>query len=151
MEADLNPLIAGPKGVLCVDARVRLEPRHLFDPYLRRLRRPATPALGVLRRDDAAILADLEAVALAPDVGTVASTLRIGCERGQVTVDARTVHHSQADRLRERVRAVEGVVSVADDLRWEIDDVGLAGPPGIQLSLGRNQRMVRPGQRAATA
>lgn len=88
VEADLNPLIAGPKGVLCVDARVRLEPRHLFDPYLRRLRRPATPALGVLRRDDAAILADLEAVALAPDVGTVASTLRIGCERGRVTLDA---------------------------------------------------------------
>ncbi|WP_127356269.1 bifunctional acetate--CoA ligase family protein/GNAT family N-acetyltransferase [Actinacidiphila soli] len=39
-EADLNPLIAGPQGVLCVDARIRLEPRHPFDPYLRRLRRP---------------------------------------------------------------------------------------------------------------
>ncbi|WP_035851718.1 CBS domain-containing protein [Kitasatospora azatica] len=84
--------------------------------------------LDVLRRDDAAILADVEAVALAPDLGTVASTLRISCEQGRVTLDARTVHHSQADRLGERVRAVEGVVSVADDLRWEIDDVGLAGP-----------------------
>ncbi|GAA1220818.1 bifunctional GNAT family N-acetyltransferase/acetate--CoA ligase family protein [Kitasatospora nipponensis] len=39
-EADLNPLIAGPHGLLCVDARVRLEPRAPFDPYLRRLRRP---------------------------------------------------------------------------------------------------------------
>ncbi|MFB7667728.1 GNAT family N-acetyltransferase [Kitasatospora sp. NPDC056138] len=40
-ELDLNPLIARPDGVLCVDARVRLEPRGSFDPYLRRLRRPA--------------------------------------------------------------------------------------------------------------
>ncbi|MDH6574713.1 CBS-domain-containing membrane protein [Kitasatospora sp. MAP5-34] len=84
--------------------------------------------LDVLRRDDAAIRAEVEAVALTPDLGTVASTLRVDCVRGRVTLDARTVHHHQADRLRERVRAVEGVVSVADDLRWEIDDVGLAGP-----------------------
>ncbi|MFI6444398.1 GNAT family N-acetyltransferase [Kitasatospora sp. NPDC050543] len=40
-EADLNPLIAYPGGLICVDARVRLEPRRPFDPYLRRLRRPA--------------------------------------------------------------------------------------------------------------
>ncbi|MFJ3788379.1 GNAT family N-acetyltransferase [Kitasatospora sp. NPDC090091] len=40
-EADLNPVIAGPTGAVCVDARVRLEPRPSFDPYLRRLRRPA--------------------------------------------------------------------------------------------------------------
>ncbi|MDH6121375.1 GNAT family N-acetyltransferase [Kitasatospora sp. GAS204B] len=40
-EVDLNPLIARPGGLLCVDARVRLEPRPAFDPYLRRLRRPA--------------------------------------------------------------------------------------------------------------
>ncbi|PYC82645.1 GNAT family N-acetyltransferase [Streptomyces tateyamensis] len=39
-EADLNPVIATPDALLCVDARVRLEPRHPFDPYLRRLRRP---------------------------------------------------------------------------------------------------------------
>ncbi|WP_331741477.1 GNAT family N-acetyltransferase [Kitasatospora sp. NBC_00085] len=41
VEADLNPLIARPAGAVCVDARVRLEPRPSFDPYLRRLRRPA--------------------------------------------------------------------------------------------------------------
>ncbi|MEU6239221.1 acetate--CoA ligase family protein, partial [Kitasatospora sp. NPDC047058] len=41
VEADLNPVIAGPAGAVCVDARVRLEPRPSFDPYLRRLRRPA--------------------------------------------------------------------------------------------------------------
>ncbi|MFJ2866077.1 GNAT family N-acetyltransferase [Kitasatospora sp. NPDC087314] len=40
-EADLNPVIARPDGAVCVDARVRLEPRPSFDPYLRRLRRPA--------------------------------------------------------------------------------------------------------------
>jgi acyl-CoA synthetase (NDP forming) len=43
-EADLNPLICGPSGVVCVDARIRLEPRRTPDPYLRRLRRlPDTP------------------------------------------------------------------------------------------------------------
>jgi acyl-CoA synthetase (NDP forming)/RimJ/RimL family protein N-acetyltransferase len=41
VEADLNPLIARPDGMLCVDARIRLESRPAFDPYLRRLRRPA--------------------------------------------------------------------------------------------------------------
>ncbi|GAA2796306.1 bifunctional GNAT family N-acetyltransferase/acetate--CoA ligase family protein [Kitasatospora paracochleata] len=41
-EVDLNPVIARPDGVLCVDARIRLEPRPPFDPYLRRLRRPRT-------------------------------------------------------------------------------------------------------------
>ncbi|MFD8703419.1 GNAT family N-acetyltransferase [Kitasatospora sp. NPDC059648] len=40
VEADLNPVIARPDGALCVDARVRLERRPSFDPYLRRLRRP---------------------------------------------------------------------------------------------------------------
>ncbi|MEY9848659.1 acyl-CoA synthetase (NDP forming)/GNAT superfamily N-acetyltransferase [Streptacidiphilus sp. BW17] len=47
-EADLNPLICGPDGAVCVDARIRLEPRHIPDPYLRRLRRlpdaPGQPA-----------------------------------------------------------------------------------------------------------
>ncbi|MEZ0067217.1 acyl-CoA synthetase (NDP forming)/GNAT superfamily N-acetyltransferase [Streptacidiphilus sp. MAP12-20] len=47
-EVDLNPLICGKDGVACVDARVRLEPRHTPDPYLRRLRRlpdaPGEPA-----------------------------------------------------------------------------------------------------------
>ncbi|SEL50655.1 GNAT family N-acetyltransferase [Streptacidiphilus jiangxiensis] len=47
-EADLNPLICGPDGAVCVDARIRLEPRRTPDPYLRRLRRlpdaPGEPA-----------------------------------------------------------------------------------------------------------
>ncbi|MER5352141.1 GNAT family N-acetyltransferase [Kitasatospora sp. NPDC002551] len=46
VEADLNPVIARPDGAVCVDARVRLEPRPSFDPYLRRLRRPASAEDG---------------------------------------------------------------------------------------------------------
>lgn len=38
-EVDLNPLIATPDGITCVDARLRLERRETPDPYLRRLRR----------------------------------------------------------------------------------------------------------------
>ncbi|MFE0464374.1 GNAT family N-acetyltransferase [Kitasatospora sp. NPDC058965] len=41
-EVDLNPLICAPGGLVAVDARIRLEPRPAFDPYLRRLRRPVT-------------------------------------------------------------------------------------------------------------
>ncbi|GAA1880073.1 GNAT family N-acetyltransferase [Streptantibioticus ferralitis] len=37
-EADLNPVVARPDGVLTLDARIRLLPRHMQDPYLRRLR-----------------------------------------------------------------------------------------------------------------
>ncbi|MGW7520111.1 bifunctional acetate--CoA ligase family protein/GNAT family N-acetyltransferase [Streptomyces sp. NPDC054796] len=37
-ETDLNPVMAGPGGVVAVDARIRLVPRHRKDPYLRRLR-----------------------------------------------------------------------------------------------------------------
>ncbi|GAB3979494.1 bifunctional GNAT family N-acetyltransferase/acetate--CoA ligase family protein [Actinoallomurus acanthiterrae] len=37
-EVDLNPIIAGPDGVVAVDARVRVLPQRHWDPYLRRLR-----------------------------------------------------------------------------------------------------------------
>ncbi|MDT0449533.1 bifunctional acetate--CoA ligase family protein/GNAT family N-acetyltransferase [Streptomyces hesseae] len=37
-EADLNPVVACPDGVMALDARVRLEPHKAYDPYLRRLR-----------------------------------------------------------------------------------------------------------------
>ncbi|MFK4145370.1 GNAT family N-acetyltransferase [Streptomyces sp. NPDC004065] len=37
-EADLNPVLAGAHGVRALDVRIRLEPRHPHDPYLRRLR-----------------------------------------------------------------------------------------------------------------
>ncbi|MEV5571924.1 GNAT family N-acetyltransferase [Spirillospora sp. NPDC052269] len=37
-ELDLNPLIVRPDGVIAVDARVRLAPHGVWDPYLRRLR-----------------------------------------------------------------------------------------------------------------
>ncbi|WP_121179209.1 acetate--CoA ligase family protein [Streptomyces sp. 1114.5] len=41
VETDLDPVIVRPDGAVCVDARVRLERRPSFDPYLRRLRRPS--------------------------------------------------------------------------------------------------------------
>lgn len=78
--------------------------------------------LDVERRDDAAVLAEVRAVALAPDSGVVAATIDLACERGRVVLDARTHTRSQAERLRERVSAVEGVVDVREQLRWDVDD-----------------------------
>jgi len=37
-EAEINPLIATPNGVVAADFRIRVEPRTPADPYLRRLR-----------------------------------------------------------------------------------------------------------------
>jgi hypothetical protein len=37
-EADLDPLLALPSGVCVLDTRMRIEPRRVHDPYLRRLR-----------------------------------------------------------------------------------------------------------------
>ncbi|MEU6017412.1 GNAT family N-acetyltransferase [Streptomyces sp. NPDC047515] len=37
-EADLNPVVARPDGVMALDVRIRLLPRHAHDPYLRQLR-----------------------------------------------------------------------------------------------------------------
>ncbi|MFJ2349859.1 bifunctional acetate--CoA ligase family protein/GNAT family N-acetyltransferase [Streptomyces antimycoticus] len=37
-ETDLNPVVARPDGVVALDVRLRLLPRHAHDPYLRRLR-----------------------------------------------------------------------------------------------------------------
>ncbi|MFD8864616.1 GNAT family N-acetyltransferase [Streptomyces sp. NPDC059590] len=37
-EADLNPVVARPEGVVALDVRLRILPRHAHDPYLRRLR-----------------------------------------------------------------------------------------------------------------
>ncbi|MFD8599305.1 GNAT family N-acetyltransferase [Kitasatospora sp. NPDC059646] len=38
-EARLDPVVVRSDGVLCTGARIRVEPRRPFDPYLRRLRR----------------------------------------------------------------------------------------------------------------
>ncbi|MFE1318668.1 GNAT family N-acetyltransferase [Kitasatospora phosalacinea] len=45
-EARLAPVVVRPDGVRCADARVRIEPRRPFDPYLRRLRRRPRPGEG---------------------------------------------------------------------------------------------------------
>ncbi len=36
-ELDLNPVVARPDGVWCVDVRVRISPAEPRDPFLRRL------------------------------------------------------------------------------------------------------------------
>jgi len=38
-ETDLNPVVARPDGVVVLDVRLRVLPRHAHDPYLRRLHR----------------------------------------------------------------------------------------------------------------
>jgi hypothetical protein len=44
-ELDLNPVLAGPAGMLAVDAKLRLAPTHGEpDPYLRNLSEPGTGA-----------------------------------------------------------------------------------------------------------
>ncbi|WP_432590357.1 bifunctional GNAT family N-acetyltransferase/acetate--CoA ligase family protein [Streptomyces sp. HD1123-B1] len=37
-ETDLNPVVARPDGVMALDVRLHILPRHPWDPYLRRLR-----------------------------------------------------------------------------------------------------------------
>lgn len=78
--------------------------------------------LDALRRTDAEIEAEVRVVALGYEFGVKAATLRVSCERGRVTLDARTSLRSQAARLVARVRNVEGVVDLAETVRWEIDD-----------------------------
>jgi acyl-CoA synthetase (NDP forming) len=43
-EADLNPVVARPDGVVALDVRIRVVPRHAQDPYLRRLSQPPAGA-----------------------------------------------------------------------------------------------------------
>jgi CBS-domain-containing membrane protein len=78
--------------------------------------------LDALRRTDAEIEAEVRIVALGYESNVKAATLRISCERGRVLLDAQTSLRSQAERLLARVRTVEGVVDLAETVRWEIDD-----------------------------
>ncbi|MFC1413231.1 CBS domain-containing protein [Streptacidiphilus sp. N1-12] len=79
--------------------------------------------LGAVRRDDAEIRSEVLYLAVATDSGTDRATLRVDCDHGRILLDARTARRSQAATLLDRVRAVEGVVDVADTLRWDIDDL----------------------------
>jgi CBS-domain-containing membrane protein len=78
--------------------------------------------LDALRRTDADIADEVRAVALRPECGVGAATLHVACERGRVLLDARTSLRSQAERLLAQVRSVEGLVDLAETVRWEIDD-----------------------------
>ncbi|TDT97375.1 CBS domain protein [Streptomyces sp. 846.5] len=85
--------------------------------------------LGAVRRDDAEIRSEILYLAVAADAGTDRATLRVDCDHGRVLLDARTTRRSQAGTLLDRVRAVEGVVDVADTLRWDIDDLAVPSRP----------------------
>jgi CBS domain-containing protein len=85
--------------------------------------------LDALRRTDAEIEAEVRIVALGYEFGVKAATLHVTCERGRALLDARTSLRSQAERLIARVRTVEGVVDLAETVRWEIDDSLRPGAP----------------------
>jgi CBS domain-containing protein len=85
--------------------------------------------LDALRRTDAEIEAEVRIVALGYEFGVKAATLHITCERGRVLLDARTSLRSQAERLIARVRTIEGLVDLAETVRWEIDDSLRSGSP----------------------
>jgi CBS-domain-containing membrane protein len=78
--------------------------------------------LDALRRSDADIADEVREVALRPECGVRAATLHVACERGRVLLDARTSLRSQAERLLAQVRRVEGLVDLAETVRWEVDD-----------------------------
>jgi CBS-domain-containing membrane protein len=85
--------------------------------------------LEALRRTDAELEAEVRIVALGYEFGVKAATLHVTCERGRVLLDARTSLRSQAGHLIARVRTVEGVVDLAETVRWEIDDSLRPGAP----------------------
>jgi CBS domain-containing protein len=92
--------------------------------------------LDALRRTDAEIEAEARIVALGYEFGVKAATLHITCERGRVLLDARTSLRSQAERLIAKVRTVEGVIDLAETVRWEIDDSLRPGAPKPASSNG---------------
>ena len=85
--------------------------------------------LGAVRRDDAEIRSEVLYLAVASDVGTDRATVRVDCDHGRVLLDAHTTRRSRAVTLLDRVRAVEGVVDIADTLRWDIDDLAAPSRP----------------------
>ncbi|MHA6758441.1 CBS domain-containing protein [Streptacidiphilus sp. PAMC 29251] len=91
--------------------------------------------LRAVCRDDAAIRSEVLYLAVAAETGADRATLRVDCEHGRVLLDARTARRSQAYTLLGRVRAVEGVVQVAETLRWDTDDqpVAMRQHPSHQL------------------
>ncbi len=85
--------------------------------------------LSAVRRDDAEIRSEVLFLAAATDIGADRGTLRVDCDHGRILLDAHTTRRSQAGTLLDRVRAVEGVVDVADTLRWDIDDLAVPSDP----------------------
>ncbi len=78
--------------------------------------------LGAVCRDDDAIRSEVLFIAVAHRTGSERPALVVDCREGRVTLKATTTWRSQADALLERVRAVEGIAELDDDLSWELDD-----------------------------
>jgi CBS domain-containing protein len=78
--------------------------------------------LGALRRDDDAIRSEVLYLAVSPAAGVDRASLIVDCKDGQVVLNATTALRSQAETLRDRVLAVEGVVDLIASLRWHSDD-----------------------------
>lgn len=85
--------------------------------------------LRAVCRDDAEIRSEVLYLAVATDIGADRATLRVDCDHGRILLAARTPRRSQAETLLDRVRAVEGVVDVADTLRWDLDDCSVPSRP----------------------
>ena len=78
--------------------------------------------LGALDRSDDAIRSEVLYIAVCRDLDVERSTLLVDCQQGRVALRATTARRSQAETLRDRVRAVEGLADLADDLFWQTDD-----------------------------
>jgi CBS domain-containing protein len=78
--------------------------------------------LGALDRSDDAIRSEVLYISVCRDLDVERSTLLVDCQQGRVALRATTALRSQAETLRDRVRAVEGLADLADDLFWQTDD-----------------------------
>ena len=89
--------------------------------------------LRAVCRDDAEIRSEVLHLTVATDIGADRATLRVDCDHGRILLTAHTPRRSQANTLLDRVRVVEGVVDVADTLRWDIDDLSVPSRPQQRL------------------
>lgn len=78
--------------------------------------------LDALRRGDEAIRDQALVLALTPGSGAVAGSLHVRCERGHLSLAARTRTRSDAAALCLQVARIEGLTGLTDLLRWDIDD-----------------------------
>jgi CBS-domain-containing membrane protein len=87
--------------------------------------------LRVFARPDAEIIGELSDHVVRKVLWIDARRLAIGCQDGNVTLTGRLETRSDAQLLVELARRLDGVVSVADHLTWDIDNTKLemVSPP----------------------